>query len=178
MKDEQVIIQLKGGDAKSFEKVYRTYYKGLCAYAFQYLKDMDDCEEVVQDVMMWLWENRASLVPEIPVKALLFTMTKNKSLNMINHLQIKQRAHEELYMKYEERFEDPDLYIDGELMEVVDKAIQGLPDDYRKAFTMNRFDNYTYAEIAEKMNVSPKTVAYRISQALKILRGQLKDYMP
>ena len=178
MGNDPITVRLKGGDEKSFEIVYRTYYKGLCAYASQYLEDSDDCEEIVQDVMMWLWENRASLLPEKPVKSLLFTMVKNKCLNMINRLQIKQRVHNEWYSKYEEQFEDPDFYVNGELMNVLDKSIEALPEDYRKAFMMNRFENYTYSEIAEKMNVSAKTVAYRISQSLKILREQLKDYLP
>ena len=177
MGNDPIRIQLNSGDEKFFEKVYRTYYKGLCAYASHYVKDTDDCEEIVQDVMMWLWENQTTLLPDVPIKAILFTMVKNKCLNFINHMQIKQRVHEELYAKCEEQFEDPDMYLEGELMEKVDKSIGALPEDYRTAFTMNRFDNYTYAEIAEKMNVSPKTIAYRISQALKILREELKEYL-
>ena len=51
-------------------------------------------------------------------------------------------------------------------------------DEYRKAFEMNRFEEMTYNEIAERTGVSPKTIAYRISQALKILRTELKDYIP
>ena len=178
MAKDLVIIQLKTGDEKAFEKVYREYYKGLCAFASQYLADTDECEEIVQDVMMWLWENRSSLLPEMSVKSLLFTIVKNKCLNSISHAQIKQRVHEQLYAKFEEQFEDPDLYLEGELMTMLDIAIQALPEDYRAAFTMNRFDNCTYAEIAEKMNVSSKTIAYRISQALKILREEMKDDLP
>lgn len=178
MTNDQLFMRLKQGDEAAFETIYREYYKGLCAFASQYVTEMDECEEIVQDVMMWLWEKRSMLVPEMSVKSLLFTIVKNKCLNNITHLQIKQRVHEELYAKFEEQFEDPDLYLEGELMIKLDKAIQDLPTDYRVAFTMNRFENHTYAEIAEKMNVSSKTIAYRISQALKILREDLKEYMP
>lgn len=86
--------------------------------------------------------------------------------------------HEKLFAKFENQFEDPDFYIENELIALAAKAIRELPKDYRKAFEMNRFDNLTYNEIAERTGVSPKTVAYRISQALKILRVELKDYMP
>lgn len=55
---------------------------------------------------------------------------------------------------------------------------QELPEEYRKAFEMNRFGHLTYNEIAERTGVSPKTIAYRISQSLKILRTELKEYMP
>ena len=62
-------------------------------------------------------------------------------------------------------------------MENLEIALSKLPEDYRKAFEMNRFDDFTYKEIADKLNVSEKTIAYRISQALKILRIELKDYL-
>lgn len=160
-----------------FDMVYKQYYRGLCAFASQYVAETET-EEIVQDVMMWLWENRFALVPEMSLKSLLFTMVKNKCLNNITHNQIKQRVHEALYAKFENQFEDPDFYIEGELIALASRAIRELPEDYRKAFEMNRFGNLTYNEIAERTGVSSKTIAYRISQSLKILRTELKDYMP
>lgn len=175
--DTSTIRLLKEGNERAFEQLYRKYYRGLCAFAFQYVQEKEECEEIVQDVMMWLWENRAMLYPEMSVKSLVFTMVKNKCLNSITHLQMKQRVHESLYATFEKQFEDPDLYLENELMALLDKSIEGLPPDYRAAFKMNRFDQLTYHEIAGRMNVSAKTIAYRISQALKILRENLKDYM-
>jgi RNA polymerase sigma-70 factor (ECF subfamily) len=105
-------------------------------------------------------------------------MTKNKCLNSISHREVKQRVHEKLYEKFITQFEDPDFYIYDELLGKLDQAIIKLPEDYRKSFEMNRFDELTYKEIADKLDVSEKTIAYRISQALKILRTELKDYLP
>lgn len=173
-----MIRLLKEGNEQAFEGVYKEYYKGLCAFASHYISDIDESEEIVQDVMMWLWENRSSLLPEMSLKSLLFTIVKNKCLNSLSHTQIKQRVHETLYATFADQFEDPDLYLENELMSRLDKAIQDLPEEYRKAFTMNRFENLTYNEIAEKAGVSPKTIAYRISQSLKLLREDLKDYLP
>ena len=117
------------------------------------------------------------LVADMSLKSLLFTIVRNKCLNTISHIQVKQQVHERLYAKFQEQFENPDFYI-GELMALASKAIRELPDEYRKAFEMNRFEEMTYNEIAERTGVSPKTIAYRISQALKILRTKLKDYIP
>lgn len=175
--NEQTLHLLKTGDENAFDTIYKQYYRGLCAFASQYVAETE-IEEIVQEVMMWLWENRASLIPELSLKSLLFMMVKNKCLNNITHNQIKQRVHEKLFAKFENQFEDPDFYIENELIALAAKAIRELPEDYRRAFEMNRFDNLTYNEIAERTGVSPKTVAYRISQALKILRVELKDYMP
>ncbi|WP_372933973.1 sigma-70 family RNA polymerase sigma factor, partial [Mariniphaga sediminis] len=64
-----------------------------------------------------------------------------------------------------------------ELMRMIDKAIEELPAELKEAFTMNRYSDMKYAEIAEKLQVSIKTVEARISRALKILRKELKGYL-
>jgi len=173
----ETVLRLKDGNERAFDVVYKHYYGRLCAFASQYVT-AEECEEIVQDTMMWLWENRQTIANESTLKSLLFTIVKNKCLNSVSHQQIKQRVHENLYQKFITQFEDPDFYIPGELMGKLDHAVKGLPVDYREAFEMNRFDDLTYKEIAKKLNISEKTIAYRISQALKILRKELKDYLP
>jgi len=175
--DQATLLDLKAGSERAFDVVFKLYYGGLRAYASQFVTDYES-EEIAQDVMMWLWENRQTIACETTLKSLLFTITKNKCLNSISHREVKQRVHEQLYDKLVTQFEDPDFYVFDELLEQLDQSIAKLPEDYRKAFGMNRFDELTYKEIAEKLAVSEKTIAYRISQALKILRTALKDYLP
>lgn len=174
--NELIIDKLRSGDEMEFDAVYRKYFKGLCAFSSQYVA-ANEAEEIVQDTMMWLWENRLTLLSEVPLKSLLFVIVKNKSLNRISHNQIKSRIHQEIIAKYEDQFSDPDLYLENELFQLFSKALKNLPEDYRIAFEMNRMEGMTYNQIAEQLNVSPKTIAYRISQALKILRVELKDYL-
>jgi len=171
----ETILKLKAGDERAFDAVYKHYYSRLFTFASQYVI-VSECEEIVQDVMMWLWENRHTIANESSLKSLLFTIVKNKCLNAISHQRVKQRVHEKLYESFATQFENPDFFIFGELMEKLDHAIKNLPEDYRISFEMNRFDDMTYKEIAEKLNVSEKTIAYRISQSLKILRIELKEY--
>ena len=71
-----------------------------------------------------------------------------------------------------------DFYCLHELSRRIRQALDNLPPAYREAFVMHRFKNMTYKEIASLLNVSPKTVDYRIQQALKLLRIELKDYLP
>lgn len=176
IKEEREIIEkLKVGDMQAFNIIYTQYYRGLFAFASQYV-DKSECEEIIQDVMLWLWENHQILNPDLSLKSLLFSSVKNRCLNKITHLQIKQHVHEKLYNKYKDMFEDPDFYVESEMINLISKAIDELPADYRRAFELNRFENLTYNEIAEVTGVSFKTVAYRISHSLKILRLKLKDY--
>jgi RNA polymerase sigma-70 factor (ECF subfamily) len=146
-------------------------------FAFRYVNDHAESEDIVQNTMLWLWENRACLEPEKSVKSLLFTIVKNSCLNAIAHYRIKERVHEEVYEMLCNRFVESDAFTDSELLERYRHTLLKMPESYRIAFTMNRFGELTYAEIAARLNVSPKTIAYRIMQALKFLRRELKEYL-
>lgn len=175
--NRETIQKLRSGEEAFFDSVYKFYYKGLCTFASQYVS-FDESEEIVQDTMMWLWENRERLIPEMSLKSLLFMMVKNKALNRISHNQVKNRIHQELVDKHEKEFTNPDFYIENELMHLFSEAIIKLPEDFKTAFIMNRTQGFTHKEIAGKLCVSPQTINYRIGQALKFLRTELKDYLP
>lgn len=86
-----VISALREGDEEVFDHIYRYYFRGLCAFCSQYVT-LSESEEIVQDTMMWLWENRKTLIPELTLKTLLFTIVKNKALNKISHFEKNARC--------------------------------------------------------------------------------------
>ena len=78
MQDNRMVVGLlRAGDEKCFDALFRRYYKPLCTYATRFVAPAR-AEELVQDTLMWVWENRTSLLPEMPLKSLLFTIVKNK----------------------------------------------------------------------------------------------------
>lgn len=176
--NKSIITALKAGEEKVFDAVYRHYFRRLCAFCSQYVDEQEEIEEIVQETMMWLWENRSSLMADLTLKTLLFTIVKNKALNRISHFEIKRKVHQEIVDKYESEFDNPDFYFGNELFRLYEEALEKLPKEYREAYEMNRNHHLTHKEIAEKLNVSPQTVNYRIGQALKLLRIALKDYLP
>ena len=176
--NKQVVTALNEGHESVFDAVYRHYFKKLCAFCSQYIHDLEETEEIVQDTMMWLWENRQELKAELTLKSLLFTIVKNKALNRISHYEIKQKVHEEIHQKYVSTFENPDFYSKDELYRIYRQTLDNMPKDIRESFLMNRNQQLTHKEIAVILNVSPQTVNYRIGQALKVLRLALKDYLP
>lgn len=176
--NKQIVSALNEGHESVFDAVYRHYFKKLCAFCSQYIPDLEETEEIVQETMVWLWENRLTLKAELTLKSLLFTIVKNKALNRISHYEIKQKVHEEIHQKYESTFENPDFYDQDELFRMYRQTLEQMPKDIRETFLMNRDRSLTHKEIAAILNVSPQTVNYRIGQALKMLRQALKDYLP
>lgn len=175
--DEALFSAVRRGDEKAFETLFLRYYPVLCAYAARFVEP-EDGEETVQDVMVWCWENREMQVFDVSVKSYLFKAVKNRCLTLIGRNELKQRAVSALHAGLQEVYEDPDFYVVEELAHRIEEALAALPDSYREAFEMNRFQHMTYAEIAASLGVSSKTVDYRICQALKLLRVQLKEYLP
>ena len=176
MNDKQVILSLQQGDERTFDTLYRTYYASLCGFASSFIEPTA-AEEIVQDVMLWLWEHKQTLHPEGSIKSFLFTLVKNRCLNELAHDKVKQRVHEKLFDQINNAFEDPDFYVEQELIQHIDRAITALPQNFKEAFVLNRFEDCTYQEIADRTGVSTKTIAYRIGQSLKQLRVSLKDYI-
>ena len=165
------------GSIYAFIQMFINFYSPLCEYASQYVSD-EDAEELIQELMLFIWENRNSLFVEISLKSYLFMAVKHRCLNAIRKNQYHERIHNQIYEKIKDQFEDPDYYFVNELTENIQKAIENLPETYRETFAMSRFGEKTNVQIAEKLGISVKTVEYRISQALKILRFKLKDYLP
>jgi len=173
----RLIDGLRAGDEGCFDAVYRSYFRPLCSYASQYVAP-HHAEELVQDTMMWLWENRAAIVPELSLRSLLFTIVRNKSLNRISHNRVKQRVHGAMADKFAARFDDPDLYMDNDLTEVFSRAVDRLPAEFRAAFLASRVEGLTHKDIAMRIGMSRQIVNYRIGCALRILRDELRDYLP
>ena len=116
--------------------------------------------------------------PGLHLEAFLFTIVKNKALNLVTHEEIRRRVHQEIVDKFREAVEESDLYLNHELCSLYRQALAKLPPEVRQAFEMNRHRHLTHKEIAQQLGVSPQTVNYRIGQALKLLRAELKDYLP
>lgn len=174
---DSLLIALQRGEQKAFETLFRRYYPVLCAYGHRFV-NLEDAEEIVQDSLLWIWENRENLIIESSLSSYLFKMVYRRALNKLVHIDAIQRADTRFYEEMQEMLQDTDIYQIEELTQRIKGAVTTLPESYREAFVMHRFRDMSYKEIAEILGVSPKTVDYRIQQALKQLRIELKDYLP
>ena len=172
-----LLSAMQHGDLKAYGVLFRRYYPILCAYATKFV-ELKDAEEIVQDVMLWLWENRETQTFETSLSKYLFKTVYHRAINQIVRHQSQLRADTLFYENMQEMLQDTDFYQLEELQRRIREAVDAFTPAYREAFVMHRFDNKSYKEIAEILQVSPKTVDYRIQQALKQLRITLKDYLP
>ncbi len=174
--DSDLLSLLKEGNMEAFNTLFQKYYQPLCAYAHRYVGH-EDLEEIVQDLFMWLWNNHENLDIHTSLSSYLFRATHTRCLNKIAQNKVKQRIETIYWKNYTGNDTIEDYQID-ELTNRIHEAINRLPESYREAFIMHRFNDKSYKEIAESLNVSTKTVDYRIQKALKQLREDLKDYLP
>lgn len=176
-KDEILLLALRNSDKKAYAELFRAYYPMLCAYCHRFVS-LEDSEEIVQDVLFWLWESRKELAIEKSLSQYLFKMVYHKAMNRIANELAINKANTMFFEQTQKMLEEVDLYQFEELQELLRQAIKDLPENYREAFVMHRFQHKNYKEIAKVLKVSAKTIDYRIQQALKILRNKLKDYLP
>ena len=164
-------------DNKSFEELFKTYFKPLTSFAYKFVKDIDDAKSIVHDVFMKLWEKKEDIDLSKSVKSYLFTSVNNRSLNFIRDH--KKFVNEELVMdqQFEEHWETVDELSSVEIQQKVDATLKELSPKVREAFHLSRNEGLKYKEIAEKMGISVKTVETHISNALRELRKNLKEYL-
>jgi RNA polymerase sigma-70 factor (ECF subfamily) len=177
VKEKQLFLDFQGGNPVVFDYFFDKYYQGLCVYAFRMLKSNSEVEDLVQDFFVRILENRKNIFIDTSVKSYFIRSVHNRCLDNLAHQKVKIN-HEQFRLKMlsEEDLQEYPL-LDSELSQQIERAIQNLPVGIRETFMLNRFKGLSYQQIARQENISVKTVEYRISKALGILRKDLGDYL-
>jgi len=170
---------IEGGlDKPGFEELFRSFFPGLVLFAQKYVSDNDTAKEIVHNVFINLWEKREKIDTSSSLKSYLFTSVHNRCLNHIRDQKKFDKNESHLEMQNSNLFAvGTDNLEERELEQRIFDALQALPEKCREIFTLNRFEELKYAEIAEKLGISIKTVEAQMSKALRILREKLIDYL-
>ena len=137
------------------------------------MHDLSIAENLIQDVFVTVWEKRATLNPDRSIKSYLYTATKNRALKHLRHEEVKRKNKGKIDLYSVAPYTPEDLISHAETAASIGQAIETLPEKCRLIFKMNRFDHLTYAEIAEVLEVSVKTVEAQMGRALHALRHAL-----
>jgi len=176
--EQMEIVELKAGNVKVYEAVFRRQYEPLCQYAYAILRNQDDAEDIVQRIFCKLWDKREKLEIKTSINLYLQKMVHNACLNKIKQIQTQSEHHEQIAYYSVSVGNDVEYAVEyKELSRQIELAIASLPQRCREVFLLSRMQRLSYMDIAKKLQISPNTVETQIVKALKTLRLQLKDYI-
>lgn len=171
--DDILLLNLiKEGDNLAFRHLFETYFTPLCRFMHLFIPDKPIVEELALDIFVYVWENRKTLQIQVSLKAYLFQAARNKCLNELRHTKKTVALDDIDYDMIETEvmsLENEELY------RLIQEAVLALPEKCREVFNLSRNENLSNKEIADKLNISQKTVEAQITKALKKIRNFLGD---
>lgn len=176
--EKLLIERLKSGDPDSFSDIFSVYYKDLVFYSYSIIRDLSSAEDVVQDTFIKLWEDREKLIITVSLKSYLLKSIQNRCIDWHRHKKILDN-HSTFVLNNSSLYEyNTDNYLlRSEMEEMIERTLVKLPEKVRESYELNRIEGLKYHEIANKLNVSVRTVEVRISKALELLRKGLIDFL-
>lgn len=171
------VAQLKKGNEDAFAYLMDTYYNKLCVYAKSLCRDVFLAEDIVQNVLERIWEQRRKLKDTFPLNSYLYQSVYNEFIDQYRKKSALLTL-EEVYIKtLNTILKEEDTSELNKLIALVEHEIQNLPPKCKEIFIMGKQEGLTYAEIAEHLNISFRTVENQMSKAFNILRAKLKTYL-
>lgn len=177
---------MKTFNSENFAELYDAYFNKSYMFTKSYVHDKHVAEDIASESFVKLYEVlQREDIANIP--AYLMTLLRNKSLDYLRHLAVREKAYsnlssidsQELSFRISTLEEcDPDIIFSKEIQNIINKTLSDLSSQTRKIYLLSRNENYTNKEIASEMDLSVKSVEYHMTKALSALRVNLKDYLP
>lgn len=177
LSDEQLLLELRSDKAAlAFRALYERFAKKLYRLAYQKTASTETAEEIVQEVFVGLWEKRENLLIGNVENYLLSAVR----YQVINHLRmvIAQRKFVEPQEQMPVMTQEAELSLTVEdLLNALEKSLEVLPEKTRQVFRLSRYEYLSHREIAQRLDLTEKSVEYHITQALRQLRTHLRDFL-
>ena len=173
---------VRRGDVAGFEAMFRAHYEPLCRFAMGYGVPREAAEDLMQDVFVRIWEQRAQWALQTTLAAYLYGAARNRALDYARHqlvvrqweARVARTGGRALVGTICARTEGADERLElRELDAAIQRAVAQLPERCRQTFLLSRVHGLGYADIAATMEVSVKTVKIQMGRALKALRAAL-----
>jgi RNA polymerase sigma-70 factor, ECF subfamily len=182
--DAELVARIRGGDAAAFELLFRTYHSDLRAFAVRYVDDVATAEDLVHDVFVAIWARRHDWSVQGGLRAYLFGAARNRAISHLRH-----QAHERRWLAAADRgpLGDSDRCSQNEGVRnlereerarLVTEVLAALPERCRTAVVLRWQRQLSYAEIAEVMGISIKTVEIHLTRGAKLLRARYREAFP
>ncbi|HHH50402.1 MAG TPA: RNA polymerase sigma-70 factor [Saprospiraceae bacterium] len=174
---KNILLRLKADDKNALQQIFDTYYIPVCQAIHRIIKEKETVKDIAQDVFIKFWQKRNQLEINSSLKAYLQRMGINEAISYIRkHKKMQQEEIEEYKMPFA-AVSSESQFLEKELQEKINDAIETLPPKCKLVFQLSRFEQMTYREIAEKLGISIKTVENQMGKALSVLRAELGGYL-
>ena len=178
MKESTLIEGLTQRDKVAFDYIFNYYYSSLCAFSMKYVNERCLVEDLVQDMFVSLWQEAPDLNMKSSLKSYLFTSAKNRCLDFIKHQKVTEKYRSYFLFSAESSVNSTDHYLsESELRQTLNKSLEKLSPRCREIFELSRINFLSNKDISIKLGISKRTVELQISNALKIIRKELVDFL-
>ncbi|SMC88529.1 RNA polymerase sigma-70 factor [Pedobacter africanus] len=169
--DQELVTLLQSGDERAFDQLFRKFYPALCYFAKRYVPAQELAEEVVQDVMVKLWQRHVDFESFNSLKAFLYISIKNGCLDSAISEKRKLNRDNNWYQQQEQLEADVEEYIiQTEVLMEISQAIAMLPDQCRNIMKMSYEQGMSGKQIAEAMQITVSTVNNQKARGILLLR--------
>lgn len=174
---KETIQALKEGDHAAFESIFLFYFSKVKYFINGFLKSGSDAEELAQDVFVKLWTNRQSIDPDRNFNTYVYISARNSTMNFLRQKYVRDSFAADRMRAGEDWVSGEDLVAAQEIDLLVDLALMKMPRQRKAIYEMNRREGLSNDEIAQRLNISKKTVENHMSLALKEIRNIIKTFV-
>lgn len=173
------MYRFKSGDTQALEYLIDKYSSVLVFFVKSYIPNADGAKDIVQESFIALWKRRESLSDNSNIKSLLYTICKNRAINMIRDEKkfmnnIEMSALSDANIK-SLSYIQPDLMEEVEIEKKIKNLIDSLPEKYKEVFIKSRSEEKTYSEISKELNISQKAVEKRMNKVFLFFKERMKE---
>ncbi|MDR1456369.1 MAG: RNA polymerase sigma-70 factor [Tannerella sp.] len=178
------VERIRQGDVGEYERLFHSCYKRLCIYAETIVGSRMDAEEIVCNLFVRIWERRERLSVRGSMESYLVSAVHHEAVNCLKHAEVEEQYRERVACQlnhmdllHPEGVDTPltDM-LEKEMYELIEKAVQTLPQQCREVFVLHMMDGLSYEEVAVKLNVTVNTVRTQVTRATKKMRCALSPF--
>lgn len=176
--DKEALLALAKGHEPAFRFIYDRYYYNVARVGMKYLQDARLTEDLIQEIFSGIWANRSQFIGVEQFQFYLYTMVKNRALKYLKSIARESAARLEFTRSKPEGENNIDHYLnDKAYTELINNAVENLPEQRKKIFRLARYEGLSHHDIAERLQLSPQTVSNQMASALKTIRSAVQGHL-
>ena len=175
---KDTVVALKNGDHAAFERIFLFYFNKVKYFINGFIKSEHDAEELAQEVFVKIWTSRDGIDPSRNFNTYIYISARNATMNFLRHKYVRDSfAADQMKVGSDEYASGEDMVMAREIDLLVDMALMKMPAQRKAVYEMNRREGLSNDEIAQRLNISKKTVENQMSLALKELKSAIKIFV-